>query len=272
MRPRCTSPPRSRSPWSPPPAPAPAPAAASPAAPSPPPPRAPRPACPPCSRPAPTRAATSGSDTTAWAWGRGPQGQRARGGPGRGGAGVRAPWGRGRAAPAGARPSQDGGGHARAWGRVCAASGGGAARAGGAAAALARPSAPPRDRHLRFSRLARYGSARGPGRGGAQQRPGLPDQAVDPRERPGHGRAYLLEPGEGLGAPARGFWGRAAGRRERASEAAPRRSCRALPWAGQEGPLLLGLAPTMCGTTAEARLALGQRPVSLASVVPRWPP
>lgn len=42
------------------------------------------------------------------------------------------------------------------------------------------------------------------------------------------------------------------GVRERASEASPR--C-ALPGSGQEGPLLFGLSPSNCETTAEARLA-----------------
>ncbi|XP_013843448.2 heat shock factor protein 1 isoform X5 [Sus scrofa] len=82
-------------------------------------------------------------------------------------------------------------------GAVCAqraaARGPGGRRGSGASPALS-PSSRSR---LRLSHLARYGSARGPGRGGAQQRPGLPDQALDSRERPGHGRAYLLEPGKG---------------------------------------------------------------------------
>lgn len=150
------------------------------------------------------------------------------------------PCGRRKAAPAWGRQSQDGGGHARPVGRVCAAGGGGsAARPTDAAAALARsrplfavaPSASPR-----------HGFARGLWRCGAQQRPGLPDQAVDPRERPGHRRAYLLEPGEGGRAPGRPGQAPASAARcgdggpegKRASEASPperggRRAC--LPWA-----------------------------------------
>uniref|UniRef100_A0A8D2CLL6 HSF-type DNA-binding domain-containing protein n=1 Tax=Sciurus vulgaris TaxID=55149 RepID=A0A8D2CLL6_SCIVU len=59
-------------------------------------------------------------------------------------------------------------------------------------------SAPLRGRHFCLRRLAQDGSVHGPWCGGAQQRPGLPDQALDPRERPGHRRTHLLEP--------HGFW------------------------------------------------------------------
>lgn len=172
-RPRRPAPaPAPRSPLSP----LPAPAASCWAALPPPTPRASRPACPPCfpADPAPRRHFRQRHGL--WAWGRGLQGQRMRAarraqpdwwgggaasmrrraaagaGPGDlGGAGVRAPWGRGRAAPAGARPSQDGGGHARPRCRVCAAGGGGAARAADAAAALACPSVSLRGRYLRLS-------------------------------------------------------------------------------------------------------------------------
>lgn len=272
--------------------------------------------CAPCARhaprPVPTRFATSGSDPAAWAWGRGPWGQGARPayparsdwwagaepagagagpGAGRGRASVRAPGGRGRAAPAGPRPSQDGGGHARPWGRVCAAGGGGAAWAAGAAAVLARPSAPRHGRYLRLSPPCRYGSARGPRRGGAQQRPGLPDQAVDPRERPGHRRAYLLEPGEGSGRGRPGSCGASLGGAGpgprlatprvgagipeggfggEASEARFSAPAHAVSLGEQEGPFLLWSFANRW-TTAEACLCSEQRSVSLANIVPRWP-
>lgn len=161
-------------------------------------------------------AATSGSDATAWAWGRarGVRGRRA----GRGPVCVRAPWdagGAGGSAPVARwrRPCQAPG--------PCVRSGRRRRGPGGRRGSGASPALSPSSRsRLRLSHLARYGSARGPGRGGAQQRPGLPDQALDSRERPGHGRAYLLEPGEGPRAPARG--GEAAARGPRTGRPGPR--------------------------------------------------
>lgn len=142
---------------------------------------------------------------------------------------TRAPVGtRAGGAGAEARPSQDGGGHARP-GAVCAQRAAAArpgSRRGGCAG---RPSASLCGCYLLLSRLAPTPDLPvGPGAAG-QQRPGLPDQAVDSRERPGHGRAHLLEPGEGLGAPASGPVGADSRGFGRASEASPR--C-ALPGSG----------------------------------------
>lgn len=174
-----------------------------------------------------------------------------------------------KAAPAWGRQSQDGGGHTRPVGRVCAAGGdGSAARPTDAAAALARP------RPLfavATSASPRHGFSRWPRRCGAQQRPGLPDQAVDPRERPGHRRAHLLEPGEsgrapgGRQAPPRPLGVRTEGPRGRQRPRPPRRlGPRRVPLGGdgdggeEGGPLPPGCSPSdSCGGASALRRAPG---------------